>query len=400
MKICAVICEYNPFHSGHLYQLTKVPAKFDKIACIMSGNFVQRAEPAIADKKIRARAALAAGADIVIENPVLYAVANGEKFASGAIKTLALLPDVKGLIMGCETRSPELIEQIADVQLTEDEIFSEVFSREMDAGKSYAAAYCDATAASMKQKGCDENIVRDIISKPNNLLCIEYIKSIRRMNLDIEPVIVQRQGNQYDSTSVYGDYLSATAIRNILFSQSPSDAALYLPGGDELLSAVENHKTADLDLYDAVSLYNLRRSSPEQIARLYDCAEGLEYALYKQAETCGTLSETLSAVKSKRYTFARLKRIVLQLNLGITKEIMKKAEQSVLPFRVIAIKNDFKPYLSLISKNAVIRNSDYDKFKNCSFLFDAEKRASALYATVTRSPDGYYADMLVTDKLI
>ena len=146
MKICAVICEYNPFHSGHLYQLTKVPAKFDKIACIMSGNFVQRAEPAIVNKRIRAQAALNAGADIVVENPVLYAVANGEKFASGAIKTLAALPNVKGLIMGCETDSPEIIEKIADTQLSEDAVFGDEFSKCMQSGASYAAAYCNATA--------------------------------------------------------------------------------------------------------------------------------------------------------------------------------------------------------------------------------------------------------------
>ena len=250
MKICAVICEYNPFHSGHLYQLTKVPAKFDKIACIMSGNFVQRAEPAIVNKRIRAQAALNAGADIVVENPVLYAVANGEKFASGAIKTLAALPNVKGLIMGCETDSPEIIEKIADTQLSEDAVFGDEFSKCMQSGASYAAAYCNATAVSMKNKGYDEQQIRTIISQPNNLLCIEYIKSIRRLNLDIEPVVIKRRGNGYNSTSVYGDYLSAGAIRNILLSQSYNDALPYLPGGDQLISALKNGNCADYALYD------------------------------------------------------------------------------------------------------------------------------------------------------
>ena len=400
MKICAVICEYNPFHSGHLYQLTKVPAKFDKIACIMSGNFVQRAEPAIVNKRIRAQAALNAGADIVVENPVLYAVANGEKFASGAIKTLAALPNVKGLIMGCETDSPEIIEKIADTQLSEDAVFGDEFSKCMQSGASYAAAYCNATAASMKNKGYDEQQIRTIISQPNNLLCIEYIKSIRRLNLDIEPVVIKRRGNGYNSTSVYGDYLSAGAIRNILLSQSYNDALPYLPGGDQLISALKNGNCADYALYDNISLYNIRNAETRQLAELYDCTEGLEYLLTKYAETSADLKETLSAVKSKRYTFARLKRIVLQLNLGITKDIMRRVENETLPFHVIAIKNDFKPYLAQIKEKAIVRNSDYDKFSSYDYLFKIEKRAAALYATITHSSGGFYGDMLVTDKLI
>ena len=107
MKICAVICEYNPFHTGHLYQLNKISKKYDDIICLMSGNFVQRAEPAIAEKSVRATVALNCGASAVIELPIIYAVANGERFASGAIKTLSRLTGIEALAMGCETeKSP------------------------------------------------------------------------------------------------------------------------------------------------------------------------------------------------------------------------------------------------------------------------------------------------------
>lgn len=400
MKICAVICEYNPFHTGHLYQIKKVPAKYDKIICVMSGNFVQRAEPALIDKRLRAEIALNSGVDMVIENPVINAVANGEKFAEGAVKAISQLPYVSGLIMGCETDKPDLLEKIADQQISGDGIFNQVFTNAIGSGQSYAASYCSATALAMKEKGYDESVIKEILNQPNNLLCIEYIKSIRKYRPEVEPIIVRRKGNGYNSSFTSGDYLSATAIRNILLSDSPSDASPYLPEYDKVKEIFSRGKFADYSIYDSISLFNLRSASKELISGLYDCSEGLEFSLYDNARSCETLQEVLKNVKSKRYTFARLKRIILQLNLGITKDVMNNYLDKTLPFHVLAIKNDFKSYLSVIEKNAVIRNSDYGKFSDYGALFDIEKRASALYSTVTRSRDSYYSEQLITDKLI
>ena len=184
MKICAVICEYNPFHSGHLYQLSKVPAGFDRIICVMSGNFVQRAEPAVADKYLRAEIALSCGADMVVENPILYATANGEKFAEGALKVISSLPDVSGLIMSCECDDPSLINAVAEAQATESESFRKNMKDYLGRGLSYATAYCSATADELSGK-FETNKIKDALSKPNNLLCVEYVKSIIRRNLNM-----------------------------------------------------------------------------------------------------------------------------------------------------------------------------------------------------------------------
>lgn len=400
MKICAIICEYNPFHTGHLYQIKKVPAKYDKTICIMSGNFVQRAEPALLDKRLRAEIALNSGVDMVIENPVINAVANGEKFAEGAVKAISQLPHVSGLIMGCETDKPDLLEKIADQQINGDNVFNQVFTDAIGSGQSYAASYCAATVASMKEQSYDESVIKEILDEPNNLLCIEYIKSIRKYRLEIEPVIVRRKGNGYNSFFTSGDYLSATAIRNILISDSPSNAFPYLPEYDKVKEVFSRGKFADYSKYDAISLFNLRSASKESLSMLYDCNEGLEFSLYDNARSCETLQEVLKNVKSKRYTFARLKRIILQLNLGITKDVMNDYRDKKLPFHVLAIKNDFKNYLSEIEKYAVIRNSDYAKFSDFNALFEIEKRASALYSTITLSRDSYYSEKLITDKLI
>ncbi|MFR5062908.1 MAG: nucleotidyltransferase family protein, partial [Christensenellales bacterium] len=116
MKICAVICEYNPFHTGHLYQLSEAKKSFDEIICIMSGNFVQRAEPAIAEKNVRARIALNCGASMVLELPLLYAIANGERFAEGAVKTLSRLENIDALVMGCEAENTKALMALAEIQ--------------------------------------------------------------------------------------------------------------------------------------------------------------------------------------------------------------------------------------------------------------------------------------------
>lgn len=399
MKICAVICEYNPFHSGHLYQLSKVPAGFDRIVCVMSGNFVQRAEPAIVDKYLRAEIALSCGADMVVENPILYATANGEKFAEGALKVISSLPDVSGLIMGCECDDTSLIGAVAEIQANESDNFRKNMKIYLDGGMSYASAYCSATADELSDK-FDKNKIKDALSKPNNLLCVEYIKSIIRRNLNVKPIIIKRKGNGYNDNRAYGDFLSASAIRNILYSDCPSSAMPYLPEYDRLFDFIKNEKSADLSLYEAISLNHLRLSSPEALGKTFDCREGLEFALIQNVKSCSSLTEALEKTKSKRYTYSRLKRIILQNDLGITKEIMEKAQSETLPFHVLACKNDFKSYFSQIEKNAVIRNSDYDKFSSFDYLFEIERKAAALYSTITRSPDNYMSEKLVTDKLI
>ena len=398
MKICAVICEYNPFHSGHLYQLGKIPAGYDRIACVMSGNFVQRAEPAIVDKYLRAETALRCGADIVVENPILYATASGEKFAEGAIKVISAMKDVKGLIMSCECDDPSVIEAAANVQYEESDDFKSDLKNALDRGIAYASALCQATVNALSGK-FDAGKIKAALSEPNNLLCVEYIKSIRRGNLNIKPIIIKRKGNGYNDLRAFGDYLSASAIRDLLASATPLAASPYLPENDSLYKAVRSGKTADSALYNAISLYNLRNSTHDQLEQAFDCREGLQYPLIQNAKTCNTLTEALEKTKSKRYTFARLKRIVLQNNLSITKDAVKKAENQTLPFRVLACKNDFKGYFSQIEKNAVIRNSDYDKFSSFDFLFDIERRASALYSVVTHSEDNYMSEKLICDKL-
>ncbi len=395
MKICAVICEYNPFHTGHLYQLDKISKKYDDIICLMSGNFVQRAEPAIAEKSVRAAVALNCGASAVIELPIIYAVANGERFASGAVKTLSRLTDIDALAMGCETDDATILQKIAEIRAEESDDFKSVLSDYMDNGYSYAAALTEATVTEAEKRGISKSATSAILSEPNNLLCIEYVKAIKKSGLKIKPIFIKRHGNSYNSISAMGNYLSATALRNLLLEKRFTEVTPYLTGEADVLLNEFNAHFPDYSIYDKIAVNELRKLSAEDIAKAYDCREGLEYKLKDCATKFVRLDEILATAKSKRYTMSRLKRIVLQVLLGITKEIM--SEEFTPPARLLAIRETFKPYLANNASNLIIRGEDIETYFGT--LFDdylrIERNAAALYSVVTSNP----SDLFVPKKL-
>ena len=250
MKNCAVICEYNPFHTGHLYQLNKIQKKYDNVICLMSGNFVQRAEPAIIEKSVRAAVAMNCGASMVIELPIIYAVANGEMFAYGAVKTLSKLSDVDALAMGCETDDTKSLEKIAELRTTESPEFQSIIAELLDKGYSYAAALTEATAVEAEKYGISVSATKAILSEPNNLLCIEYVKAINKLGLNIKPHFIKRQGNSYNSISAMGNYLSATAIRKLLLEKRFTEATPYLTNEADVALDEFNAHFPDYTIYD------------------------------------------------------------------------------------------------------------------------------------------------------
>ncbi len=396
MKICAVICEYNPFHTGHLYQLNEAAKKFDHTICIMSGNFVQRAEPAVAEKYVRAEIALRCGASMVLELPIVYATANGERFADGAIKTLKSLTDINAVVMGCETDDTDALITLADIQSREDDDFKALLAANLDNGLSYAAALSSATVTKAKEANISPDKAAEILTKPNNLLCIEYAKAIKRNGLDIKPVFIKRKGNDYNNISEIGNYLSASALRELIYKNDYTAAIPYLTGEyGILLEELKNHKP-DKKTFSDLAVYKLRISSTDEIAKAFDCREGLEYRLSDAARSCITIEDVLLKTKTKRYTMSRLKRVILQVMLGITDEFYKNS--SFLPPRLLAIKENFKPYLTENGKNMIIRTEDMLRYDGEYYerYFEVEKKAAALYSVITENKD----DLFTPGKLI
>lgn len=395
MKICAVICEYNPFHTGHLYQLNEAAKKFDHTICIMSGNFVQRAEPAVAEKYVRAEIALRCGASMVLELPIIYATANGERFADGAIKTLKNLKDIAALVMGCETADTDALITLSEIQSREDDDFKTLLAKNLDNGLSYAAALSSATSVMAEKENIPLDKSAEILSKPNNILCIEYIKALKRNGLSVKPVFVKRKGNDYNNFSAIGNYLSASALRELIYKGDYNAAAPYLTGENEILFEELRRHQSDKKTFSDLAVYKLRTSSTAEIAKAFDCREGLEYRLSEAARTSITLDEVLLKSKTKRYTMSRLKRVVLQVMLGITEDIYENS--AVLPPRLLAIKENFKPYLTENGKNMIIRSEDLNRYDGEFYnkFFEIEKKAAALYSVVTHNQN----DLFLPGKL-
>ena len=372
MKICAIICEYNPFHNGHLYQLQQAKAlsQADLLLCIMSGNFVQRGEAGIMNKYTRAKHAVMAGADAVIELPSLFATSNAELFAKGAMHILSSIPNVTTLCFGAEKADKLAFISAARYLNEEPREVSDTIKRLTSEGVSYAKARAQAYAGF---------IPMDLLSSPNNILGLEYTKAILSLNANIDILPIQRVGGNYNDENLHEKFSSATAIRagitnkDTISSQLPTYVAMDLP------NKLEN-------TLDCLEKYALLSKSTQEIARILDCTEGLENAFKKAAEQPAPLVQTLT---SARYTASRIRRIALQCLLGAEESLIRKSLQSPLYLRILAAKKENSDILSILSKSSfpiIARVHDEDSLsdvaKEC-YTIDtfAEKIYRLLYQT-------------------
>ena len=392
MNYCALVCEYNPLHNGHLYQMRRIKeiTGCNRIICIMSGDFVQRAEPAIINKVSRAKCALECGADMVVELPVVYAVGNGAVFAQGAVKAIDMLPDVTHIAMGCETDNVELIEKLAEIQAQESDGFKNILYDLLEKGLSYPSGYTEATAQIAEKSGLDGIMSRMVLSKPNNILCIEYIKALKKLKSSIKPVLIPRKASGIyceENTEI----VSSSEIRSRLSSGALPDIKLSVP--PMTLKALETRRFPDKKTYSDIVMYVLRNASIRQLSHLCEVGEGLEYSIAKQANATCDLDEFLVRLKSKRYTLSRLKRICLQAVLNIDKSLMSGI---TLPYyRILAIKTDFKDYLASLSENFYVQISKAQD-KSREIFCELEKKSTLLYSLIVHDPDYKYPSALVT----
>ena len=332
MKICAIICEYNPFHNGHLYQLREAKrlSGADAVLCIMSGNFVQRGEAAILDKFTRAKHAVMAGADVVIELPTVFATSNAELFAKGAIHLLSSIPDVTTLCFGCETANKTAFKLAAKYLNDEPQEVSNKIKEFVGTGMSYAKARAQAWAGYLPM---------DLLYSPNNILGLEYTRAILAKNATIDILPIERVGGNYNDQTLLKNYSSASAIRNALqehiniSDNVPDFVAIDLP------SQIETS-------LDVLEKYAILSRNKEDIAKVCDCKEGLENAFKKAALEKLPFEETLT---SARYTASRIRRIALQNLLNIEESFIRDCLQSDLYLHVLAAKKERSDLLTALS---------------------------------------------------
>lgn len=367
MKICAIICEYNPFHNGHLHQIRVARSLFKDHAllCIMSGNFVQRGEAAIMDKYTRAKHAVQNGADAVIELPTIFATANAELFAKGAIHILSVISEIDTLCFGTETADKNLFLKAAKLLNNEPLDVSLRLKELTSQGLSYAKAY---------QEAWSSYISPDFLRSPNNILGLEYTKAILAHNATMDIAPIERIGGAYNDDTLRETLSSASAIRNAIRNGESIDG--------QTPDCVKNNLPKQLEnILDTLEKYAILTKPAEHIAKICDCTEGLENAFKKAALEEKSLCETLT---SARYTASRIRRIALQNLLGIEETLIRACLNKPLYLRLLCTKKENKELLAIFGNAQaplISRANDEDKLvgvaKEC---FERDLFAEQIYS--------------------
>lgn len=333
MRTVGLIVEYNPFHNGHLYHLKQAleTTGASYSIAVMSGNFIQRGEPAIVNKWARARMALAAGVDLVIELPFAYAVNSARNFADGAVRLLDATGVVDYLCFGSEAGTLSLLAPIAKIAHKEPGPFKKILKAELDKGNTFAKAQATALAATYTtytsdNLQIDSKTLETLLSTPNNILALEYLRALLEINSSIEPKTIQRIGAGYHDPLKPGSQIaSATSIRKEFMAQ-PLDKALEnikraVP--DATFKILEEQFSLGkgpvlLKHFNKIVLALIRRATPEDLRQIPDISEGLENRLKKSALTATCIETLISQAKTKRYTWTRLQRALMQYLINYT----------------------------------------------------------------------------------
>lgn len=379
MRIAGIIAEYNPFHQGHILQMEMTRALLGEdtaVVCVMSGNFVQRGDFAIIRKHARAAAAVCGGADLVLELPLPWAVSSAERFADGGVQTLIAAGCVTHLSFGSECGDAAALLRVAD-GLT-DERFPALLRQELTAGVGFAAAR--QRAAETLLGAADAAL----LSAPNNILGIEYGKSLRRHASSIVPVTIPRQGAAHDGAPSDG-IPSASAVRDLLRKGREDEALSLLPpamAGRYREEWEAGRAPVFSDPCERAVLARLRSMHEEDFALLDEGGEGLYHRIYRASRSAASLGELISASRTKRYAASRLRRMVLWAYLGLTPADVPEEPPYL---RVLAANGRGREVLKRMRQTAriplLIKPADVRSLSGAARrLFALEVRATDLYA--------------------
>lgn len=312
MKVLGIIAEYNPFHNGHLYHLreSKESIGADFVIAVMSGNFVQRGEPALINKWERAKVAVDNGIDLIIELPVAFACNNSELFAKGAVEILNGLGCVTHISFGSEEGTLDRLKVISDILVAENELFRKVLKESLEKGNSFAKARERAVNSAA---GIDFS---EIIKGSNNILAIEYLKQLQLTESEIKPMTLKRKGPGYNDKGSSGNFASATHIRDIL--KTEGNVGSYIP--EITLNSIKKQGSL-LYLEDFYQLIvgRLLQMSNNELKEIYSVSEGLENRIKNQIRKSEDINKLVEAIRTKRYTETRIKRVLIHSLLNLNK---------------------------------------------------------------------------------
>lgn len=376
MRLFGIVAEYNPFHNGHKYLVDQAKALgADAVVAVMSGNWVQRGDTGIISKFARTHQALECGVDLVAELPTYWAMATAQKFAKGSIEILENL-GIDTLIFGSECGDIERI--IKTTYCVRSQEFSRFMREMLNIGMTPAKARESAV-----ETICGNG---ELLRSPNDTLAVEYISAAKSLNSKMRFVAVKRQGIDHDSAKTSGEFCSASALREMILSGNLSEAKHYMPekSFEILYEQFQNGKVSDLKAMEKTILTALRTMTPAEYKQLPDISEGIENRLYMAARVSATLPQLLNNAATKRYTNARLRRLILSAFL--------KVNADEIPTSV--------PYIRILGCNA--RGADVLKDARTSSKLPVIMRSTALkgdktFKFETRASDIYTLSQAVPD---
>ena len=370
-----IVCEYNPFHNGHLHQINEIKKVTDEpIICVMSGNFTQRGEIAIADKYARAKMALEGGADLVVELPVPFSIASAEYFASAGVNILARM-GVDKLSFGSESANADKIMKIAEI-VASDEFKCECANLSKEQGST--GAYFELLA---KKSG-----VSDI--KSNDILAIEYAKAIIKNEYNMQICPIKREGNAYRDTQLsFGELPSASAIREAISNNVFDNVSGFIP--NSTFAILSENELANIEKIKSGILLALRLTDADKLdVAISD--SGLVNRIIATAHECASFNEFEYKLQTKKYTASAIRRAILYILLGVKPSDLEKIPEYTV---LLGASEKGREYLSSIRKNEnAIRVITKPADAEGSRQFELSKKADALYTMCfeNKKESGFY----------
>lgn len=352
MKNIGIVCEYNPFHRGHAKQIAFVNEQGASI-CLMSGNYVQRGEPAILDKYVRAKAAVMGGANLVLELPVTYAIASAEGFADGAVEIFSRLGCMDALCFGSE--SGDVQQHWRTAELLRSDVFPEFLHRELDKGLSFPRA----RQLALEAMGGEGAVL------PNDILAVEYCKALQARNSAMEPLVLKREGDYHGGSDLENPSAS--------FLRTQEDWQTYVP--QEAWEVMRGAPRYCLQAGERAFLAILRQKQDWETVPYG--SEGLWRKVSRAVGQEAGLEDILEAAKSKRYTRSRLMRLLLCAFLGITTEDLQRPAPYV---RVLAADETGRALLRRMRKTSQIPLIHAGERPTDAAFGELERRAEDLFA--------------------
>ncbi|HHW38275.1 MAG TPA: nucleotidyltransferase [Bacillales bacterium] len=392
MRAVGVVVEYNPFHNGHYYHIqeSRKVTEADLVVAVMSGNFLQRGEPALVSKWARTNMALEGGADLVIELPYVFATQKAEIFAFGAVSLLHAL-EIDSICFGSESGDIHSFQTTLKEMKARKGSFDQSIKKALEEGKSYPRAASDAFHSLQFADSAVD------LSQPNNILGFHYVEAIDKLGSNIQPFTIQRTKAQYHDQHFADQYIaSATSIRSSLFSERTNLEEIQNVIPDTTYSHLLTYKKSfgmfhHWENYYAYFKYKLLTSTPEELRQIYEVEEGLENRLLQYIASAATFQEFMEKIKTKRYTWTRLQRLCIHILTNTSKSRMKANSEYPTYIRLLGTSLAGQEYLHSIKKNVAIPIiSKLSAFSNEQINLDI--KASNVYAACLKEP--YRSNMM------